>query len=79
MPETVLVTEEFVQAPLPAVDLLWVVDDTASMAREQEAWALHLPGLVAGLDEAGVDWHAGVVSTDIEKSRRSLPASALVT
>lgn len=65
MPETVLVTEEFVQAPLPAVDLLWVVDDTASMAREQDALADHLPGLVADLAAAGVDWHAGVVATDM--------------
>jgi hypothetical protein len=55
------VTEEFVQAPLPAVDLLLVVDDTASMEQEQAALAAEFGTLAAELDKIGVRWQVGVV------------------
>jgi len=59
------VQETFVQRPLPAVDLLLVVDDTASMGQEQEALAAEFPGLAEALDAAGVSWQLGVVTTDM--------------
>lgn len=63
--QLVAVHEEFVQRPLPAVDLLFVVDDTASMAQEQAALAARFAGLVGALDDAGVSWHVGVATTDM--------------
>jgi hypothetical protein len=66
-PPWALVTEHFVQAPLPSVDVLFVVDDTASMEREQATLAARLPALTDLLLEAGVQWQIGVVSTDMTR------------
>lgn len=59
------VEETFVQRPLPAVDLLLVVDDTASMGQEQEALSDEFPKLAQALDAVGVSWQLGVVTTDM--------------
>lgn len=59
------VRETFVQAPLPGVDLLFVVDDTLSMAQEQAALADSVDDLADALDEVGVSWQIGVVTTDM--------------
>jgi hypothetical protein len=64
-PHRVAVTETFVQSPLPRADLLLVVDDTASMAQEQQALAAELGGLLDELDRSGVGWQLGVVTTDM--------------
>jgi hypothetical protein len=58
--------ERFVQAALPALDLLLVVDDTPSMAAEQAALASALPRLALALADAGLAWQAGVVTTTME-------------
>jgi hypothetical protein len=60
-PSAVSVTEVFEQAPLPAVDLLFVMDDTASMVQEQAALAGEFTALAPALDAAGVRWQIGVV------------------
>ncbi|MEZ4240037.1 MAG: hypothetical protein R3F59_28595, partial [Myxococcota bacterium] len=53
-------------APFAALaDLLLVVDDTGSMADEQAALAALFPEIVATLDDAGLDYHVGVVTTDL--------------
>ncbi|MBX2796188.1 MAG: DUF2460 domain-containing protein [Myxococcales bacterium] len=62
---TVLVEQTFVQQPLPRVDLLFVVDDTASMTQEQAALATHFALLADGLDAAGVAWQMGAVTTSM--------------
>lgn len=64
-PRAVTVTETFVQEPLPQADLLLVVDDTASMAQEQEVLADQLGALLGDLDASGVGWQLGVVTTDM--------------
>ncbi len=64
-PRSAAVTETFVQAPLPRVDLLLVIDDTSSMAEEQEALANEMGALLDDLDAAGVAWQLGVVTTDM--------------
>lgn len=61
----VVVTDTFVQSARPMVDLLFVVDDTASMAQEHQALADGFSQVVASLDGAGVSWQVGVVSTDM--------------
>ncbi len=63
--DTVAVTEEFVQTEPSAVDILWVVDDTPSMAAEQAALADAIEGFAEGLLDLGAAWQVGVVSTDI--------------
>lgn len=63
--DLVPVTETFVQAPLPATDVLLVVDDTSSMGQEQAALAAEIATLATSLDEAGVAWHIGVATTDM--------------
>jgi hypothetical protein len=59
-----VVSEEFVQSPLPEVDLLLVIDDAPTMASAEEALADQVGSLVAGL--AGIAWQLGVVSMDVE-------------
>lgn len=63
-PQMVAIEEEFVQQPLPAVDLLFVIDDTASMAQEQVALAEGLSALVTSLNAQELSWQAGVVTMD---------------
>ena len=62
--EPLRITESFGQAPLPQVDLLWVIDDTPSMAGEHTALAAAMPAFAAELESAGVAWQVGVVTTD---------------
>ncbi len=58
------VTETFEQRALAQVDLLFVVDDTGSMAQEHQALADSFAHLAGALDEQGLDWQLGVVCTD---------------
>jgi hypothetical protein len=58
--------EVFLQEPTNMVDILWVVDNSQSMADEQAKIAARFDGFVTGINEAGVDWHIGVVSTDLD-------------
>ena len=67
-PPRVVVEDEFTQAPLPAVDILFVVDDTGSMAQEQASLAEHFVSLAGALREAGIGWQAGVVTTDMTRA-----------
>lgn len=47
------------------LDFLFVVGNTPSMVKKQQALAAVLPELLAALDEKNADYHIGVVSTDI--------------
>jgi hypothetical protein len=60
----VAVDDVFVQAALPATDVLVIVDDTASMAQEQPLLADAIVDLVDQLDAAGVGWQVGVTTTE---------------
>lgn len=62
----VLVEESFLQNPLPRVDLLFVVDNTASMAQEQSALAADFGALATQLDAATIAWQVGAVTTSME-------------
>ena len=63
--DPLLVEERFVQAPLPKVDLLWVIDDTSSMADEHDALAGTMGAFANTLAELGLAWQVGVVTTDL--------------
>ena len=55
----------FQQTPAPTVDVLWVVDNSASMAEEQEALAQNFGSFLEYLQDTGANYHIGVISTDV--------------
>ncbi len=63
--ESLVIEESFTQVAEPMVDVLWVVDNTASMAREQTTLADAFEGFVAALDDQDVAYQLGVVTTDV--------------
>jgi hypothetical protein len=63
--DPIILEDVFVQAPLPRLDVLWVIDDTPSMADEQAALAAAISPFTDGLQDAGLSWQIGVVRTDI--------------
>jgi hypothetical protein len=64
-PTPVSVTETFRQEPLPAVDILWVVDGTPSMDSARDALVEGLVGFLERLDDRGLAWQVGVCATDL--------------
>jgi hypothetical protein len=48
-----------------AVDILFVVDSSGSMMAHQENLARHIPGLVEQIKKSDLDFHVGVVTTDM--------------
>ena len=54
----------FVQEPTPNVDVLFVVDDSGSMADDQVRLQQELPQLVAEAASWGQDYHMAVTTTD---------------
>jgi len=63
--QAVVVEEVLVQETAPALDMLWVIDNTASMEEEQIALQSSVADLVDALEESQVSWQLGVVSTDV--------------
>ena len=63
---TTMVEERFEQEGLPPVDVLVVVDSTASMEQEQNILADAFAELPGRLEEAGVGWQLGVASMDMD-------------
>lgn len=64
--EPVFVVETFVQSAAPAVDVLWVIDDTGSMAAEQRALASSFPAFVQALTAQRIAYQLGVVVASVE-------------
>ncbi len=67
--EHLVVEESFVQAAAPAIDVLWVIDNTASMAREQNSLATAFEAFVSALEDEEVAYQLGVVTTDVSDDR----------
>ncbi len=60
-------TDVFVQRGRPAVDILFVVDDSGSMSEEQANVAMNFAAFIqftAGLD---IDYQIGIVTTDVSR------------
>lgn len=49
----------------PAVDVLWVIDNSGSMEGERDLLATAFPGFVAPFVDAAVDYHIGVITMDM--------------
>lgn len=64
-------TDVFSQEPLSEVDILWVIDDSNSMAEEQLLVADGFESFISSLAETNIDFHVGVVSTDMDLSNPS--------
>lgn len=62
--DPVVVEESFQQAPLPAVDVLWVIDNSCSMSEEQSALTSAFTAFVEGLDAYDLAWQTGVIATE---------------
>jgi len=57
-------TDQFNQNAAAMVDILWVVDNSESMAQEQQGLGESFQAFIDNLIQSGVDYHIGVVSTD---------------
>ncbi len=64
--ETPVHIDEIVQVSPPKVDVLWVIDNSESMADNQSKLARNFPSMAQFFISSGLDWHMGVVSTDME-------------
>jgi hypothetical protein len=59
-------TEVFYQEPTDEVDILWVVDNSQSMADNQAKVASSFADFIASLEEVNVDFNLGVITTDLD-------------
>jgi hypothetical protein len=48
------------------VDILWVIDDSMSMYEEQEQLSIHSASFIGFLTTVSVDFHLGVITTDMD-------------
>lgn len=68
--------EEFYQAPVNTVDILWITDNSPSMEDEQASLAAGAQNFIDRLLTINIDFHMGVISTDI--STQNPDAGALL-
>lgn len=64
-------TDVIRQTTVPEVDILWVVDNSCSMADEQSALGSNFYAFINYFLDSGLDWHIGVVSTDMDAGGQS--------
>jgi hypothetical protein len=55
-----------ITVPPPAVDVLFVIDDSCSMSEEQSAMANNFPSFMDYFLGSGIDYHIGVTTTDTD-------------
>ncbi len=58
--------DKLVQVQVPEVDILWVVDNSCSMYEEQTGIAQNNPVFMDFFLGSGLDYHIGIVSTDMD-------------
>lgn len=61
--ELPVTVDRVVQTPVPAVDVLWVIDDSCSMSEEQNALASNFNYFINYFLGSGLDYHVGVLTT----------------
>lgn len=59
-------TDSYQQAPTDQIDILFVIDDSASMVSEQELLADGFDDFIGGIAETNTDFHVGVIKIDFE-------------
>ncbi len=70
-PPSVHTTDSFEQIQKPEVDILWIVDNSCSMGDEQEELAENFPLFMDYFLGSNLDYHIGVVSTDMVDKTQS--------
>jgi hypothetical protein len=60
--------DRIVQVTTPTVDVLWTIDNSGSMGNEQDELAQNFPLFIDYFIGSGLDYHIGVVSTDIDRA-----------
>lgn len=58
--------DRITQVTIPAVDVLWVIDNSCSMEEEQRALRDNFGSFMQYFTGSGLDYHVGVVSTDMD-------------
>ena len=58
----------FHQVPTDEVDILWVTDNSQSMADEQAAIADKFESFISSILDSAIDFHIGVITTDLEST-----------
>ncbi|MEM6925392.1 MAG: hypothetical protein AAF602_00585 [Myxococcota bacterium] len=64
-------TDRYVQESASRSDVLFVVDNSESMQDEQEALATNFPAFLDWFEASEVDYHIGVISTDMDDPQQS--------
>lgn len=59
-------TDRITSVSAPRADFLWVIDDSCSMADEQASLVAAFPAFAERIVDSGLDYHIGVVSTNID-------------
>jgi len=70
--DSVVVVETFLSNPLPRVDILWVLDNTASMTDTLLTLSDQAPDFTDRLTETAVSWHLGLVITETDAESRGI-------
>jgi hypothetical protein len=60
-----MIEDVFYQEPSSMVDILFVIDNSVSMAEEQADVANNFSEFIANIEETNSDWQIGVVTTDM--------------
>ena len=63
--------DTFYQNPTDQVDILWVIDNSLSMSDEQAEVADKFSNFVTSIEETGMDFHIGVITTDMVTQGRA--------
>lgn len=63
--------DRIVQVTTPAVDIMWIIDNSGSMLEEQTQLAQNFPAFMPYILGSGLDYHIGVVSTDMNANKES--------
>ncbi len=71
VPPTPTNTDSYEQIQKPQVDILWVIDNSCSMINEQTGVANNFPVFMDFFLGSGLDYHIGVVSTDMDNPDQS--------
>jgi hypothetical protein len=60
--------DRVIQTTTPSVDVLWAIDNSCSMSEEQAKLTQNFPLFIEYFVDSGLDWHIGVISTDMDDS-----------
>ncbi|MEN0063204.1 MAG: hypothetical protein AAGA48_13700 [Myxococcota bacterium] len=67
-PEVISQTDTITQVTTPAVDILFVIDNSCSMDNNQAQLSENFPTFMEFFEGSGLDYHIGAVSTDVDNS-----------